>query len=149
MLDGLLYHESDLRIEEHYTDTAGFTDHVFALMHFLGFRFASRLRDLGENKTLCAKAKPSIHRAQARVTDALYRSSASVPTGMNPTSGYFDQRRPESPLADAAQHGDLRHLEEMMSERGISVGSFDSAPLGHETIAGAGEGISRSQTHGG
>ncbi|HBD1663595.1 TPA: Tn3 family transposase, partial [Escherichia coli] len=26
VLDGLLYHESDLRIEEHYTDTAGFTD---------------------------------------------------------------------------------------------------------------------------
>ncbi|ELL8755375.1 Tn3 family transposase, partial [Shigella flexneri] len=38
VLDGLLYHESDLRIEEHYTDTAGFTDHVFALMHLLGFR---------------------------------------------------------------------------------------------------------------
>ncbi|EPM82767.1 Tn3 family transposase [Pseudomonas syringae pv. actinidiae ICMP 19104] len=31
VLDGLLYHESDLRIEEHYTDTAGFTDHVFGL----------------------------------------------------------------------------------------------------------------------
>jgi|GEM_PF-5890980 len=30
VLDGLLYHESALRIEEHYTDTAGFTDHVFA-----------------------------------------------------------------------------------------------------------------------
>ena len=30
VLDGLLYHESDLRIEEHYTDTSGFTDHVFA-----------------------------------------------------------------------------------------------------------------------
>jgi hypothetical protein len=30
VLDGLLYHESDLKIEEHYTDTAGFTDHVFA-----------------------------------------------------------------------------------------------------------------------
>ncbi|TLA77302.1 hypothetical protein E2E68_23545, partial [Salmonella enterica subsp. enterica serovar Kentucky] len=42
-LDGLLYHESDLRIEEHYTDTAGFTDHVFALMHLLGFRFAPRI----------------------------------------------------------------------------------------------------------
>ena len=25
VLDGLLYHESDLNIEEHYTDTAGFT----------------------------------------------------------------------------------------------------------------------------
>jgi TnpA family transposase len=40
VLDGLLYHEADLKIEEHYTDTAGFTDHVFALMHLLGFRFA-------------------------------------------------------------------------------------------------------------
>ena len=50
VLDGLLYHESDLRIEEHYTDTAGFTDHVFALMHLLGFRFAPRIRDLGETK---------------------------------------------------------------------------------------------------
>ncbi len=36
--------------EERYTDTAGFTDHVFALMHLLGFRFAPRIRDLGETK---------------------------------------------------------------------------------------------------
>ena len=50
VLDGLLYHESDLRIEEHYTDTAGFTDHVFALMHLLGFRFAPRIRDLSDTK---------------------------------------------------------------------------------------------------
>ena len=47
VLDGLLYHESDLAVEEHYTDTAGFTDHVFGLMHLLGFRFAPRIRDLG------------------------------------------------------------------------------------------------------
>jgi TnpA family transposase len=45
VLDGLLFHESDLRIEEHYTDTAGFTDHVFALCHLLGFRFAPRILD--------------------------------------------------------------------------------------------------------
>lgn len=50
VLDGLLYHESELRIEEHYTDTAGFTDHVFALMHLLGFRFAPRIRDLKDTK---------------------------------------------------------------------------------------------------
>lgn len=50
VLDGLLYHETDLRIEEHYTDTAGFTDHVFALMQLLGFRFAPRIRDLGDTK---------------------------------------------------------------------------------------------------
>ncbi len=53
--DGLLYHESDLRIEEHYTDTAGFTDHVFALMHLLGFRFAPRIRDLGDTKLYIPK----------------------------------------------------------------------------------------------
>jgi len=50
VLDGLLHHESDLRIEEHYTDTAGFTDHVFALMHLLGFRFAPRIRDLNDKR---------------------------------------------------------------------------------------------------
>jgi hypothetical protein len=55
VLDGLLYHESDLRIEEHYTDTAGFTDHVFALMHLLGFRFAPRIRDLSETKLYIPK----------------------------------------------------------------------------------------------
>jgi TnpA family transposase len=57
VLDGLLYHESDLRIEEHYTDTAGFTDHVFALMHLLGFRFAPRIRDLAD-KRLFVPGKP-------------------------------------------------------------------------------------------
>ena len=67
VLDGLLYHESDLRIEEHYTDTAGFTDHVFALMHLLGFRFAPRIRDLGDTRlyiprgeAACDALKPMI-----------------------------------------------------------------------------------------
>lgn len=50
VLDGLLYHESDIRIEEHYTDTAGFTDHVFGLCHLLGFRFAPRIRDLKDKR---------------------------------------------------------------------------------------------------
>lgn len=50
VLDGLLYHETDLRIEEHYTDTGGFTDHVFALCHLLGFRFAPRIRDLADKR---------------------------------------------------------------------------------------------------
>jgi TnpA family transposase len=50
VLDGLLYHESDLVIEEHYTNTAGFTEHVFGLCHLLGFRFAPRIRDIGERR---------------------------------------------------------------------------------------------------
>jgi TnpA family transposase len=59
VLDGLLHHESDLRIEEHYTDTAGFTDHVFALMHLLGFRFAPRLRDLADTRLYVPDRKAS------------------------------------------------------------------------------------------
>lgn len=59
VLDGLLYHESDLRIEEHYTDTAGFTDHLFALMHLLDFRFAPRIRDLADKRIFITSAKKS------------------------------------------------------------------------------------------
>jgi len=50
VLDGLLYHESDIRVEEHYTDTSGYTDHVFALMHLLGFHFAPRIRDMQDKR---------------------------------------------------------------------------------------------------
>lgn len=50
VIDGLLYHESDLCIDEHYTDTAGYTDQVFGISHLLGFRFAPRIRDISELK---------------------------------------------------------------------------------------------------
>ncbi|WP_201715524.1 Tn3 family transposase [Rossellomorea arthrocnemi] len=50
VIDGLLHHESELNIEEHYTDTAGYTDQVFGLSHLLGFRFAPRLRDLSDTR---------------------------------------------------------------------------------------------------
>lgn len=50
VIDGLLHHETNLAIEEHYTDTAGYTDQVFALTHLLGFRFAPRLRDLSDSE---------------------------------------------------------------------------------------------------
>ena len=45
VLDGLRHHESDLRIEEHYTDTAGLTEHVFALIaHFPRVSVCSPIR---------------------------------------------------------------------------------------------------------
>jgi len=50
ILDGLLNNETDLNIQEHYTDTAGYTDQVFGLTHLLGFRFAPRIRDLSDSK---------------------------------------------------------------------------------------------------
>ncbi len=50
ILDGLLDHESDLQIQEHYTDTSGYTEHLFAICHLLGFRFAPRIRDLADKR---------------------------------------------------------------------------------------------------
>ena len=50
VLDGLLYHQSGLAIEEHAVDTGGASDHVFGLMPFFGYRFAPRLRDLPDRK---------------------------------------------------------------------------------------------------
>src|SRR5262249_303426 len=45
VIDALCHHESDLHIREHYTDTGGSTEHVFALTSLLGIRFAPRIRD--------------------------------------------------------------------------------------------------------
>jgi TnpA family transposase len=50
VLDGLLHHGSSLQIVEHYTDTRGATDHVFALCPLLGFRFCPRLRDFPDRR---------------------------------------------------------------------------------------------------
>lgn len=50
VIDGLLEHETDLCINEHYTDTAGYTDQVFGLSHLLGFVFAPRIRDISDSK---------------------------------------------------------------------------------------------------
>ena len=44
MLDGLLYNESDLDLEEHYTDTHGYTEINFAAFAMLGRRFCPRIR---------------------------------------------------------------------------------------------------------
>ncbi|MBM7585655.1 TnpA family transposase [Bacillus pakistanensis] len=49
IIDGLLYHEADLQIEEHYTDAAGFVDHVFAMCYMLGFRFSPRIKTVKNN----------------------------------------------------------------------------------------------------
>lgn len=52
VLDGLLHHGSNLTIAEHYTDTGGATDHVFALCAMLGFRFCPRLRDFPDRRLI-------------------------------------------------------------------------------------------------
>lgn len=46
VLDGLLYNESDLELEEHYTDTHGYTEINFAAFAMLGRRFCPRIRSI-------------------------------------------------------------------------------------------------------
>jgi len=50
VIDGILKYASEIKIQEHYTDTAGYTDQIFALMSLMGFRFAPRLRNLPDLK---------------------------------------------------------------------------------------------------
>jgi TnpA family transposase len=50
VIDALCNHETDLAIQEHYTDTHGYTEHVFALCSLLGFKFAPRIANLMEQR---------------------------------------------------------------------------------------------------
>lgn len=50
VLDGLLHHGADLHIEEHHVDGGGVSDHVFALCHLLGFRFAPRIPNIAARR---------------------------------------------------------------------------------------------------
>ncbi|MEO8283508.1 MAG: Tn3 family transposase [Pseudarthrobacter sp.] len=93
VLDGLLYHETELQIQEHYTDTAGFTDHLFALMHLLGYRFAPRIRNIGDTRlytptndselsTLAPLIGGSINTTTIALHwDEILRLAASIKTG--------------------------------------------------------------------
>lgn len=49
-MDGLLYNESDLLLEEHYTDTHDYTEINFAAFALLGRRFAPRIRSLHKQR---------------------------------------------------------------------------------------------------
>jgi TnpA family transposase len=50
VLDGLFDHEMALDIREHFTDTGGASDQIFALFALLDKRFSPRLRNLNDRK---------------------------------------------------------------------------------------------------
>lgn len=93
VIDGLLYHEADLSSTVHHTDGGGVSDHVFALAHLLGFRFAPRIPNLAERRLYAfgpAGAWPALEPFIAgRIDDKLItahweevlRLAASVRTG--------------------------------------------------------------------
>lgn len=98
VLNGLLYHGADLEIAIHHTDGGGVSDHVFALCHLLGFRFAPRIPNLQDRRlyTFGSTAQwPVLEPFIAgRIDDALIdahwedvlRLATSVRTGTVPAS---------------------------------------------------------------
>jgi len=50
VLDEILGNETELAIGEHTTDTAGYTEVIFALFDLLGLQFAPRIRDVGDQR---------------------------------------------------------------------------------------------------
>ena len=73
VLDSLHYHahQTDLRIAEHYTDTAGATDHVFGLCHLLGYRFAPRVKGLKDRKLYTIKKPGTYPLLEPMIGDAI------------------------------------------------------------------------------
>ena len=94
VIDGLLYHEADLRISTKHTDAGGVSDHVFASAHVLGIRFAPRIPNLAERRLYAfgaASIWPPLARfiagrldekAIAAQWDDMVRLAASVRTGV-------------------------------------------------------------------
>ena len=74
IIDGLTMNDTGKRIKEHYADTGGFTDHVFALCSLLGYEFAPRLRNLstlklyGMNGVEVPKLMQALITAKANIT---------------------------------------------------------------------------------
>jgi TnpA family transposase len=63
VLDGLLYHQSEVVTRRHHTDGGGDSDHVFAFCSLLGFQFAPRIPDLKSRRLYrfdTASAYPSL-----------------------------------------------------------------------------------------
>ena len=48
VLDAILDNETELPLYEHTTDTAGYTERIFAFFDCLGYLFSPRIRDLGD-----------------------------------------------------------------------------------------------------
>jgi TnpA family transposase len=69
ILDGLLQNEAGQRIKEHYADTGGFTDHVFATCYSRPAPFSASSSRRGSATSLTSASTPS--------TQAQHRPSSS------------------------------------------------------------------------
>ena len=76
LLDEYLDNETELSLLEHTTDTAGYTEIVFALFDLLGLRFSPRIRDLGDQRLF------RVERQKRHPTWGLCSKGGSTATGI-------------------------------------------------------------------
>lgn len=74
VLDGVLYNETDLSLEEHYVDTHGYTEINFAAFTMLGRRFCPRIRGLHKQRIY----RIDIERDYGRLASLLKRSEQTL-----------------------------------------------------------------------
>ena len=70
VLDGVLYHESDLDLEEHYTDTHGYTEINFAAFGMIGMRFCPPHPQPARPANLLRRPGPRPRRSSSRSSSA-------------------------------------------------------------------------------
>ncbi|MBK5077729.1 Tn3 family transposase [Lactococcus lactis] len=63
-IDGVIGHNTELNIEEHFTDTNAYTDTAFAIFHLLGFKFEPRIRDIGSMQLYTIKSPKNYPKIQ-------------------------------------------------------------------------------------
>lgn len=121
-LDGILDNQTVLPIEEHTTDTHGYTEMIFGAYDLLGLRFAPRIRDLDRKRLYRHGSRLEIEASEllkykirpALITpnwDELLRLAASLRHGWAPASlplARLQAGSRRNPLAQALQeHGRL------------------------------------------
>jgi TnpA family transposase len=116
-LDGILDNQTVLPIEEHTTDTHGYTEMIFGAYDLLGLRFAPRIRDLDRQRLYRHGITPDVETAEllkhkirpeliTPYWDELLRLAASLRHGWAPASLLLTRLQAGSrrnPLAQALQ----------------------------------------------
>jgi TnpA family transposase len=170
VLDGILDNRSQLAIRTHSTDTAGYSDIVFALFDLLGLRFAPRLAGLSDTRLWRTgpghdspagrlqrhRVKPDLIRGQ---WDQLLRLAGSLDRGTVTASllvGRLHAQQRRSTLAAALQdYGRLvktefllRYLTRPPERRGIhrQLNKHESITALEDAVFYGNEGRIRLQT---
>ena len=127
VLDEILNNETDLDIQEHTTDTAGYTEMIFGLFDLLGLKFSPRLRDIADQTLYRFDKTKTYKHLEPLVTgkikkdliikhwDDLLRLAASLKTGWATASlliGKLQSFPQKNDLARALQeYGKIKKTE--------------------------------------